>query len=198
MAGGNLPPAAVMAASGAGGAPPVSRPGSECSVGGGVSSARSQRARRGHLGDPGNLAELFLERCCHRRCHGLRIGARQLRGHRDRRIVHVRQRRHRQQRIGGKTDQQQPHHQQRGRDRTSDEGRGEVHGIWICCALCAAASSAALPCRMVTWLPGCSLYCPSTTTCSFAASPLSMSASPLLICATVTVRCSTVLSGLIT
>ena len=38
----------------------------------------------------------------------------------------------------------------------------------ICCALCAAASSAALPCRTVTWLPGCSLYWPSTTTCSLA------------------------------
>ena len=41
---------------------------------------------------------------------------------------------------------------------------------------------------MVTWLPGCSLYCPSTTTCSLAVSPESISAWPSLICATLTGR----------
>jgi len=38
--------------------------------------------------------------------------------------------------------------------------------------------------RMVTCTPGCSLYCPSVTTCSFASKPESMSACPSLICAT--------------
>src|SRR5262249_33976648 len=108
------------------------------------------------------------------------------------------QRRDRQQRIGGKPAQQQPHHQQRGCNRSRDERRGNVHGIGVCCALCAAASSAAWPCRMFTRTPGCSLYCPSTTTCSFAARPLSMSACPPLTCATATGRTATVLSGLIT
>ena len=52
----------------------------------------AERARRRHLGQPGNLAELLFERRGDGRRHGLRIGARQLRGHRQRRIVHVRQR----------------------------------------------------------------------------------------------------------
>ena len=39
----------------------------------------AERARRGELGDAGNLRELLLERRRHRRRHGLRIGARQLR-----------------------------------------------------------------------------------------------------------------------
>jgi hypothetical protein len=68
------------------------------------------------------------------------------------------------------------HHQQSGRDRPMDKGRGYVHGICACCALCAMASCAALPCSNVTRVPGCSLYCPSTTTCSLALRPESINA----------------------
>jgi hypothetical protein len=67
-----------------------------------------------------------------------------------------------------------------------------------CCALCAAACSAARPCRIVTCVPGCSLYCPSTTICSLAVSPESIRACQSLICATVIGRISTVLSGSMT
>src|SRR5207253_4025195 len=105
---------------------------------------------------------------------------------------------HRQEPVSDQPAHQQPHHQQSGGDRPLDERCGNVHGIGACCALCAAASSAALPCRIVTCVPGCSLYCPSTTTCSLALSPELMRACPSLICATVTGRISTVLLGLMT
>src|SRR5882724_541715 len=88
---------------------------------------------------------------------------------------------------------QKSDHQQNGRNRPMDERRGYVHGMGACCALCAMASCAAWPCSIVTRVPGCSLYCPSTTTCSLALSPESMRAWPLLICATLTGRLSTVL-----
>src|SRR5271163_1502862 len=128
-------------------------------------------------------------------CHGLRVGAWQLRSHGQGGIVHVRQRRYWQERIGDQTAGQQPDHDKGGRDRPLDEWCGNVHGIGACSALCAAASSAARPCRIVTWAPGCSLYCPSTTTCSLASSPESMSAWPSLTCATLSGRISTELSG---
>src|SRR5262249_51995752 len=158
----------------------------------------AQRARRGHLGEARDLAELRLERRCHGRRHGLRIGAGQLCRDLERWIVHARQRRDRQQRIGREAPQQQAAQQQRGRDRARDKGWGDVHGIGVRCASCAAASSAALPWRMVTWMPGCSLYWPSTTTCSPAERPESMSACPPLTWATLTGRTATVLSALIT
>ena len=60
----------------------------------------AQRARRGHLGETGDLPELRFERRCHGRGHGLRIGARQLRGDLKRRIARIWQRRDRQQWIG--------------------------------------------------------------------------------------------------
>src|SRR6476659_975745 len=158
----------------------------------------AEGTRRRHLGEARDLAELQLERRCYRRCHGLRIGARQLRGHGKGGIVDVGKRRDRQQRIGDQACGQQPDHQQGGRDRPLDERCGNVHGIGACCALCAAASSAARPCRIVTCAPGCSLYCPSTTTCSLAWRPESMSAWPSLICATLIGRLATELSGLTT
>ena len=146
----------------------------------------AERARGRHLGEARDLPELQFERRSHRGGHGLRIGARQLRGDGKRRIVDVRQRRDRQQRIGDQTAHQQGDHQQRGRDRPIDKGCGNVHGIGACRASCAASSCAALPCRIVTCAPGCSLYCPSTTTCSLAWRPESISAWPSLICATLT------------
>src|SRR5947209_17397264 len=99
------------------------------------------------------------------------IGARELGRDLQRRIVDVRKGRHRQQRIRDQTANQQSYHQQGSRDRPMDEGRGYVHGIGACSALCAIASCAALPCSAVTRVPGCSLYCPSTTTCSLAFRP---------------------------
>ena len=138
-------------------------------------------ARRCHLGETRNLAELEFERRRDRCRHGLRIGARQLRRDLKRRIVDVRQRCDRQQRVGDQAADQKADHQKRGRDRPMNEGRGYVHGIIACCACCAAASSAASPCRIVTGVPGCSRYCPSTTTCSPAFSPESISASPSVI-----------------
>src|SRR4029077_10758119 len=109
----------------------------------------------------------------------------------------VRKRRHRQQRIGDQTGHQQPHHQQSGRDRPFDERCGYVHGMGACIASCAACSSAALPWSSATCTPGCSLYCPSTTTCSLALRPESMSACPSLTCATLIERIATEVSGLI-
>ncbi len=138
-------------------------------------------ARRRHLGETRNLAELEFERRRDRRRHGLRIGTRQLRRDLKRRIVDVRQRCDRQQRIGDQAADQKADHQERGRDRPLDEGCGYVHGMIACCACCAAASSAASPCRIVTWVPGSSRYCPSITTCSPAFSPESISASPSAI-----------------
>jgi hypothetical protein len=70
-----------------------------------------KRARGGHLDEARNLAELLLERRCDRRRNGLGIGARQLGCYREGRIIHVRQRRDRQQRVGCKAEQQQADHQ---------------------------------------------------------------------------------------
>ncbi len=89
----------------------------------------AERARRRHLGETRDLAELEFERRRHRRRHGLRIRARQLRRDLKRRIVDVRQGCDRQQRIGDQAAGQKADHQERGRDRPLDEGRGYVHGI---------------------------------------------------------------------
>jgi hypothetical protein len=71
----------------------------------------SERARRGHLGQTRDLAELGLERRCHRGRHRLRVGAGQLRRDLKRGEVHVRQRCHGKQRIGHKPAEKQPNHQ---------------------------------------------------------------------------------------
>ena len=69
---------------------------------------RSEVAGRRHLGDAGDLRELPLERLRHRGGHGFRARARQGRGDLNGREVDLRQRRHRQQRIGDEADKQMP------------------------------------------------------------------------------------------
>ena len=84
----------------------------------------AEGARRGHLRQPGHLAELPLERRGHGRGH--RLGARpgvERRDH-DGRVVDLRQRRDRQLRVGDEAREQQADHQQRGRDRPPDERPG--------------------------------------------------------------------------
>ena len=129
MSSGNWPPAALIADSVSVAAQSMLRLRSNCSVTGVKPSALAEVI----WVMPGNLPELLLERRCHRRGHGLRIGARQLRRDLNGRVVDVRQRGDRQQRIGGQAAQQQANHQQRGRDRPLDERRGDVHGIAACC-----------------------------------------------------------------
>ena len=58
--------------------------------------ARSQHARRSHLGDGCDASELALQRRRHRRCHGLGAGAGKAGVHRNGREIHLRQRRYRQ------------------------------------------------------------------------------------------------------
>jgi hypothetical protein len=149
----------------------------------------AERARRRHLRDARDLGELALERRRHRGGHRLRAGARQLRRDLDRREIDLRQRRHRQQRIGGDADQQDAGHQQRGRDRPIDEGRGEIHG---------AFPAAAAPPRSSTLVPGCSRYWPATTTRWPSSTPLSITAVPALIWPTWSGCSATVESGFTT
>ena len=61
------------------------------------------------------------------RGHGIGTGAGILRGDRDGREIHLRQRRDRQQRIGRETDQEDRGHQQRRGDRPADERRRNAH-----------------------------------------------------------------------
>ena len=95
----------------------------------------TERARRGHLDDARNLPELLLERRRHGGRHRLRIGARQLCRHGDRRVIHIRQGRNRQQPVARQAAQQQSDHQQHGRDGSIDERGGDVHGMTVCWAL---------------------------------------------------------------
>ena len=104
-------------------------------VGGGVDRAveieldgdrsRAEIAGRGHLRDAGNLRELALQRLRDRRGHGLRAAAGQAGGDLDGRKIDLRQRRHRQQRIGDEADEQDAGHHQRGADRIANERRGD-------------------------------------------------------------------------
>jgi hypothetical protein len=74
-----------------------------------------------------NQGELALERRCHRRCHGLGIGARQVRGDPNGRNFDLRHAGDRQQNIGNDTQQDEANHQQRRRDRADHEGSRNVH-----------------------------------------------------------------------
>ena len=84
---------------------------------------------RVHRVDAGDLAELALERRRHRRGHDLRIRARQLRRHRDRREIDVRQVVDRQRAESDGAEEHDRSDQHRGRDRPFDEYARQVHGF---------------------------------------------------------------------
>ncbi|MGY3540200.1 hypothetical protein ACVIIY_004420 [Bradyrhizobium sp. USDA 4515] len=86
-------------------------------------AGRAHRARRRHLGDVGDLAEMSLERTCDRGRDILRAGAGQRRLHRDGREIHLRQRRHRQLEERDNAGRRKPERQQRRCHRPTDEGR---------------------------------------------------------------------------
>src|SRR5262249_7107729 len=65
--------------------------------------------------------------------------------------------------------------EQRGSDRTANERRGDVHRASLCCAI---AGGRDVGCASTTFAPGLTLYWPSTTTRTPAASPSSMIALP--------------------
>ena len=80
------------------------------------------RARGGHLGYICNLSEMTLERACNRRCDILWARARQARLHRNRREIHLRQRRDRQLEERYRSCCGEPERQQRRCDRPANEG----------------------------------------------------------------------------
>ena len=92
-------------------------------------AARSERARRRHLGDGGDAAELALQRSGHRRRHGLRTGARQAGAYRDGGKVHLRQGRYRENAECHRAGQRDGDGEKRGGDRPVDERSGNIHGI---------------------------------------------------------------------
>ncbi len=79
------------------------------------------RARGADRRDTGNGRELLLERRRHRGGHRLGAGARQRRGHLDRREVDVGQIAHRQQAEAHDAEEQDRAHQERREDRAPDE-----------------------------------------------------------------------------
>ena len=89
----------------------------------------AQLARRGHLVDAGDAAELPLQRSRHRGSHRLRTGARQRRADRDHREIDLRQRRNRKLHVGQGAGQKQGNGQQRGGDGPFDGWCGDVHDL---------------------------------------------------------------------
>ena len=87
----------------------------------------SEGACRGHFRDMGDLAEVAFERACQARCHGIRTRAGKLRLHQDRWKIDLRKRRDRQLQKRRAPGKRNPQGKERGRHRTRDERRGEVH-----------------------------------------------------------------------
>ena len=115
--GGQVPPGAVD------GGLHVARRGVDASIHFKLQSdaRRPQAARRSHLGDRCDAAELALERGRDRGRHGLRAGARQLRPHGNRREIHLRQWRDGQQAERYRAGQGYGNRKKRGGDRASNE-----------------------------------------------------------------------------
>src|SRR6266851_1180530 len=90
--------------------------------------AAPTRARRRHLAQPRYLPKLSLQRRRHRRRHHLRARPGIKRLHLDRRIVHLRQRRHRQLHIRNKSRKQNGHHQKRGGHWPKNKWPRRAHG----------------------------------------------------------------------
>ena len=82
----------------------------------------SDRARRRHLGDIGDLSEMPLERACDGRGDIFRARAGQCRLDRDRRKIDLRQRRDRQLEKRHRTRGREPEGQERRGDGAADEG----------------------------------------------------------------------------
>src|SRR5262249_26223482 len=126
----------------------------------------AEGARRGHLVETGNLAELALEWRGDRRSHDVRAGPGIERQNLNGGIIHLRQCRDGQLLVGDKARQEQTHHQQAGGNRTQDERAGRTHLV-----LPGADKSLAGGGRASTLLPSCSLSWPSITTVSLGSSP---------------------------
>ena len=86
-----------------------------------VDAHRADAAAGRHLGHVGDLPEVAFERGRHCRRHDLRARARQLGAHRYRRIIDLRQRRHRQLEKRHRTRGKDAEGQQNGGDRAPDE-----------------------------------------------------------------------------
>src|SRR4029079_4978377 len=124
----------------------------------------AQRARRGHLRDAGDLAELACERLGDGGRHGFRACAGQGRRNADGRKVHLRQGRHRQQSERHEPAERDCHHQQRRGDRPVTEGCGNIHGASFCATgFSGPVASTLTPARRRYW--------PLTTTRSPACKP---------------------------
>ena len=105
-------------------------------------------ALRRHLRDAGNEAELTLQRRGDRRGHRLRARPRKPRADVDRRILHLRQRRDREQEVADRPHERDRHRQQRRPYRPADEPCRKVHGT--------PSSSAVAPsaCSSPSWPTG--------------------------------------------
>src|ERR1700730_16496872 len=102
----------------------------------------SQITRRGHLGHAGNLRQLALQRLRHRGGHGFGAAARQAGGDLNGWKVNLRQRRHRQQRIGNEADKQDARHHQRSADGVANEGGGNAVAHSCLTLVCAGSELA--------------------------------------------------------
>src|SRR5262249_21413032 len=121
----------------------------------------AQARRRRHVVDAGDRRELFLERRRDRGGHGLRTRARKARADGQRWIVDRRKIAHRQALVGRDAEEQNPEHHQHRRDGPPNEQFREVHRS----AFFYFTSTRAF---------GVKRDCPSITTCSPSAMPLSM------------------------
>src|SRR5439155_25222281 len=147
----------------------------------------------------GERPERRLGRLSDRGGDDLGAGAGQLRRHLDRRKIDLRQWGHRKERVGRCTDQQDPGHQQRGRNRPRDKAARNAHLVSFARrGATAGGQPLAAALFTATRAPGCRRYCPAVTTLSPAAIPSSTMATPSLIWPTLRERVSTVLSGLTT
>src|SRR5204862_5006753 len=125
--------------------------------------------------EPVDLHELPLERRRDIVRDGLGRGARVVRVHLDDRVVHRGQVVDRQRAVGDHAENDHRDGQDRGHDRTANEGLGEVHGLppaLLPAAGVAGAAGAALASR--TLPPGVTPSWPLTTTFSPGLTPSSM------------------------
>src|SRR5262249_9561002 len=139
-----------------------------------------------------------------RRRHRVGAGTRKRRRHRDGRKIDRWQRGDRKEPVARNAEHQNAGHQQRRPDRLANEDLGYVHGPGASPGCASASPAGAVGAREIrvfgecgdspttlTLTPCVKRYCPSTTTRSPAARPLSITASPSWVMATVMSRRST-------